>query len=66
MRTTRATKALQEIIRDLPEARRANEALERGMLTPFEAIREIVRAWDDELTKEANRINAEWDGGTEQ
>ena len=53
-------KALHEVIRDLPDAMKIEEACEAGQITPFEALKAIVNAWDAEIERAAEKINQNW------
>lgn len=60
MKKYQIEKVLHEVIRDMPEARKIESMLERGIITPLSALKEIVQVWDSEIERVASEINENW------
>lgn len=60
MKKYQIEKVLHEVIRDMPETAKIENMLERGVITPLEALKEIVQVWDAEIDRVASEINENW------
>ena len=61
MKKYKLEKVLHEIIRDLPEAGKIEQDLNRGLFTPLDAMKAICNIWETELDRIATEINSNWE-----